>query len=287
MVNTIEKIRKMVKDTLGNRYTVSSQKILKKGLMRNTICIHNSDENMSPLIYIDEWLDDIKNNKADENNVAEKVLNLYYSITYEYLEKEIDTNHVTAKDYVLNNVKYKLINKEKNMSNISFFPHREYIDLLVVFYVPVLEKTAEYVVTNNLMDYIGVSVEELDDAAKINTLKEGFVAQPLSELFEECKELDKPRFIVITNFTNFNGANVLLFTEELKKQSEQYQSDLIIIPSSVNEVIIIPYNDVHECDLHIVADMVKIVNETDVEPDEVLSDSLYVYSKEKDEIKIV
>ena len=50
---------------------------------------------------------------------------------------------------------------------------------------------------------------------------------------------------------------------------------LIILPSSVHEVLLVPYNkDMEETDFKT---MVREVNETQLEPDEYLSNNVYVY----------
>ncbi|MBR6395409.1 MAG: hypothetical protein IKS09_00405, partial [Lachnospiraceae bacterium] len=58
-----------------------------------------------------------------------------------------------------------------------------------------------------------------------------------------------------------------------------------LIPSSVHEILIVPENcNVLPCT---VRDMIKEVNENCVDPEDFLSDTLYMYEKESGNIKIV
>ena len=87
---------------------------------------------------------------------------------------------------------------------------------------------------------------------------------------------------VLSNKTKIFGAAVMLYSEVLKKFAEKKQTDLFILPSSVHEVIIIPKTEGMEWKK--LQEMVIEVNATQVEDIEILSDSVYCYSREKDEL---
>ena len=59
--------------------------------------------------------------------------------------------------------------------------------------------------------------------------------------------------------------------------------DLLILPSSIHEVLLIP--DDHQKGYDFYMKMVDEVNRTQVEPEEVLSYKLYRYSKNKAEVE--
>ena len=90
---------------------------------------------------------------------------------------------------------------------------------------------------------------------------------------------------VATNVFKMNGACILLYDGVLKKFAEKIGSDFYILPSSVHEVIFVPANG--DMDARYLIQMVKEVNATEVAPDEVLSDNVYIYHADKDFVEII
>lgn len=90
---------------------------------------------------------------------------------------------------------------------------------------------------------------------------------------------------VITNRARTNGAGAILYPELLKDFATAIHKDLFILPSSVHECILLPvFGDENIDELK---SMVKDINETQVAPEEVLSDSVYYYSMEKQCIELL
>ena len=94
---------------------------------------------------------------------------------------------------------------------------------------------------------------------------------------------DGVRMYVLTNKAKINGASAMLYSDKIRELADSLQSDLIILPSSVHEVLLLP--DDHKQKYDFYRQMVEEVNTTQVEPEEVLSYSLYRYSRDKAEIE--
>ena len=111
---------------------------------------------------------------------------------------------------------------------------------------------------------------------------------PMKELLEEMtgmeleKQYDVPMY-VLTNKEKIFGASVLLYSEKLQELAEKTGKNLLILPSSVHEVLLMP--DEEEQEYGFYRQMIAEVNTTQVDPEEVLSYSLYCYDRQKKEIK--
>ena len=70
----------------------------------------------------------------------------------------------------------------------------------------------------------------------------------------------------------------------LKELSDLFEKDLIILPSSIHEVILIPAYDHDSYDE--LTSMVKEVNSTQLSKEEILSDHVYFYSRETGQISM-
>ena len=143
-------------------------------------------------------------------------------------------------------------------------------------------KKATITINNTYIKKWGITNEELEKQAFSNTsslLK--YSIKPLATLLREHGETNIPgddnkQIYVLTNEANFNGAACILYKDLLKKVSIQIESDLYIIPSSVHEVLIIPkVGNITSEELN---KMVREVNESDLEREDILSDHVYEYS---------
>ena len=90
---------------------------------------------------------------------------------------------------------------------------------------------------------------------------------------------------VATNVSKLNGACILLYDGVLEKFAEKIGGDFYILPSSVHEVLFVPANG--DMDARYLIQMVREVNATQVAPDEVLSDNVYLYHADKDFVEMM
>ena len=89
---------------------------------------------------------------------------------------------------------------------------------------------------------------------------------------------------VLTNQNKLNGASCILYEHLLELFADRLGADLYILPSSVHEVILIPAtSDTSFAEL---SRMVKEVNETQVSPEEILSDHVYYFSRNSRSIRM-
>lgn len=85
---------------------------------------------------------------------------------------------------------------------------------------------------------------------------------------------------IITNASMIFGAFYLCMPDVIGKIADDYDSDLIIIPSSKHELLFIKKNQL-SITISDVKQMVYTVNRTALEPKDVLSDNVYVWDREK------
>jgi hypothetical protein len=165
------------------------------------------------------------------------------------------------------------------------------------------EGTASITVRSNLADLWGVSEEELFKVALENTqrLFRGTVmsmASVLTELLsdrldeENAKEFydmvvseeDMVPMYVCSNKQRINGAGVILYKDLLKEFAERVGADFYILPSSIHETLLVPVSD--QMEVEYLRSMVREVNATQVAPEEVLSDDVYIYRRADDKITL-
>ena len=87
---------------------------------------------------------------------------------------------------------------------------------------------------------------------------------------------------IMTNRQEVNGASVLLYDDVLQTFALKKKTDFYILPSSVHEVLLIPADN--QISMSTLSSMVRDVNSSQLAREEILSDHVYYYSLETDQI---
>lgn len=202
----------------------------------------------------------------------------------------------TESSFRLDNVRNRLTVRLLDVrSNRSYMQDRPYIDagngLVMVVQINAEEKiTSEWIitVTNNLMDSIGCTREQLLTAALSNTirleppvmmrLKDFVFSDEQVNLFEEPGQLkgrEHESAYMLTNTSRFKGAAVLFYPGIMARTADVLGCGYYVLPSSVHELIIIP--DSMGMTIRAMTDMLHHGNESYVDEEEFLSDRVFHY----------
>ena len=299
-MTSIETFAKTIKSAMeavyGSECKVDVYNVVKNnGLHLTGITIRNRESNLAPTIYLDGYFAEYKGGR-EMDDICKEIVQVYEK---NKVQEDFSVEQVTDFDNVKNRICFKLVNGEKNAELLADAPYVEYQDLAVIFYVLVSKDksgTASITVRNALMDTWGVDVDTLYRLAKKNTqrLFRGKVLPMMEEIIGDSADaffdMDVHNdsvfpIYVATNVLKMNGACILLYDGVLEKFAEKIGGDFYILPSSVHEVLFVPAN--REMDARYLVQMVREVNATQVAPDEVLSDNVYMYHADIDFMEVV
>lgn len=190
-------------------------------------------------------------------------------------------------DDIYNHVSLRLISKELNVELLKTTPYKEFLDLAVVIYVDycnMLERfNAVSLVTNDMLDYIcerfnsDCTFEKLYSAAynKLMTNDDIMIAKMgdvLASLLPAGGTEVPEDIYVVSNKNGTYGAVNILNTMIF----DRFDGDVIVIPSSVHECILIRKDD--GFDLDEINSMIRSVN-SGMEIRDILSNHCYIFSK--------
>ena len=191
---------------------------------------------------------------------------------------------------------------DKNKAYLEDIPHRKIADLAVTCHLMIKGKEDGMfttVVTRKMLEEFGITEETLfHDAAErspvnlppriepmthaIDRIFFGGVASDQPRSFDEqLAEIrtSEDKMAVITNAESMDGAAVIFYPEILDRIGLQMGKDFFILPSSVNECILLPDDgSMRVSDLE---SMVKEINRTEVRPEDRLSDTVYRYDRKE------
>ncbi len=162
-------------------------------------------------------------------------------------------------------------------------PYRLYADGLIAAYprwfhdfsIPEGGGTCAFPVDRGIMEGLSFSEEELLALAEENTRKMDLLMSPLDTVLgpEILPAAGIPVWCVRENASAF-GASVILDGCKLEKIYEKFETPYFIIPSSIHEVLVLKEAD---GDPEALNRIIREVNETEVRPEERLSDSVLYF----------
>lgn len=106
----------------------------------------------------------------------------------------------------------------------------------------------------------------------MGTLFGELTPRPLNELPEHLSEA-----VVVTNREGIYGASALFCPGVLRTMAESFGGDLVILPSSIHEMILLPAGG---SDFTRLREMVSSINLTQVPEEDRLTDNVYIYDAE-------
>ena len=188
----------------------------------------------------------------------------------------------------------RMVNQEKNRKLLEDVVSIPFLNLSGIFYVAdSLESMMLGVkVTRFLAELWGVGMETLRETALENLASSGaFQMREISEVLSEFPEYrirrgerGKIGLYVVTDASRTNGPAVLLLPEILDRMAEELGDDLLILPSSVHELMVLKAADAYIGDL---LRIVREINASVVSAGEFLADCVYQYSRERSEVTMV
>lgn len=283
-----------VKKVAGERYTVTLQGVKKNnGVELLAVYIRSSFEVITPAVYIDKTVKEIEREEITIMEAAQKIFDTYQE------RKDIDFGIEAAKlmdkQFILNHVEYQVVNAKRNVERLEGVPRKQIVDLAVIYRAVLNDGDnglISYILNENHLKLAGINADELDEAARSNTQKAGFVIKTMGEIMAEMmgmnnsldeETLGGPQMYVLTNRRKVNGANILLYKDRLAEVANRLKDDFFILPSSIHELLAVP---VSGTDVKELRAMVKEVNNTEVAPEEILSYEVYRYSRKTCEIEV-
>lgn len=241
---------------------------------------------ISPCYYIDEFYD-----RNEEVLVTVAIIN-------KWNEKEENRMPFTRDDIMekindFDNAKHmfrlRLVNKKTNVEIFRDADEYGFKDL-IVYPVIILSDNTSTRVTKGLIDLwsmeegrdvtddvFRIALENLEDDFMICSMFDALASSMGLEEGTEEYYIAKEQFeneipmFVVSNKAKVYGAACIL----TNKAKEMLGGHWVVLPSSVHEVIALPFSD--ELDMMALCNIVNEVNGTEVAPTEVLGDRIYLF----------
>ena len=300
-----EIIKDAIKREMGKRYPegkVMESTFIKNNISKLGITVKLPNIKVTPVVYVDDMYD-YYNNVNDLDDTLNKAISLIESSINSIENTKLDDIVSNLIGDIKGNVFPRLVNTKTNEAMLHNTPHRDFLDMSIVYYIEQYNDELGAIegirITNELMQSENLSEEELYHNSMKNMLekeKSRLIPMikvimsiqfgiPLRETEISESDFSDGDFIMLSNERGINGSRRLLDIRALIKASEIAESDLYILPSSTQEVLIVSVNEINASPSEL-KNMVREVNISEVSKEERLTDNVYIFRRDTRTIEI-
>lgn len=278
-------VKDNIEKTFGKNYSVSITEVKKNnGVILNGITITKIGNNLAPTIYLEKFFEKYTNGENIENILTD-IMNVYEQSDK---DKDISIDDVKYWDIVKDYIYPILGGKIEWNENMDEYVSSEICDLKVFYVIDLSEMgifdNSTIRVKESLFENWEVSYLKLHNTAIQNLISKKEVS--FKSMFDTLKELvnsendieipieEMPLFVV-SNKAKYYGANIVFNKIIMKQIRSKLGSDLVLIPSSVHEWIIMRESE--DIDIENINEMIESVNLSQVDRNDWLSDHVYYF----------
>lgn len=287
-------IEKIINELEKMNISATKTKLSKNGIEMTGIQIMMKNTNFNPVFYTESFED------MDESEIAIKIKSYLPEVIIPESSDDVFAK-LSDMNYLINNVYLRVqMNKDPDIIEIEN-------ELDIFAYIEVYMGTDNNLgnmsikLTDGLLNQIAKknerNKEDLFDEilfnAYFNTGNERefkSLESLLHEMIPASEELPfetplNSEMFVLTNKKRFNGAGLILDNVTMEEIRDKLKSDFYILPSSKHEILIIKMNEY--ADEAALKEMIKSVNDNDLDPKDLLSYHLYKYVNDDKKVTVV
>lgn len=249
-------LENLMKELNEKGYRAESRNVIKNGVDLIAIVITDDNSNVSPTIYYDDTL------------TVEKVINIYEK----HKVSNFNLSDILTDEYILNNC-YIALQKESNEELIKRKSILSGIEEYIYIRLTINNENGTIKLTKDIIAHTTIPFTKLWKTAVKNTSDKTILDSVEKVLFGI--ETEKPLFYILSNTDRHKGSGSIVNTDLLKDFANKHNATkLLILPSSIHELLVVPYNDNMNVDDF--SKMVKEVNASQVAETERLTDNAYI-----------
>ena len=279
MKRNVEEINRILKD---EEFYIEYNEVQKNNVNKEAYrLIPKTQKTCSPVAYCENF-----ENCSDNTEIAKELINIWNKgKSYEIP----DIEELGSREFILKNVYPKVVaNTNNELIDGQHLVFKEFLDMFVIYYVNIgadNEGTASYNVQEKMIANAGIDMEELHSQAIKNLEKEVSIKDMQDIImniigitdeseFDFSQAPEENQMLVLSKKDSMYGASVILCASVLEKLDSFWNGEFVILPSSVHECISVRSDGFT---LQEMKEMVMEINDTEVSPEDRLTDSVYVY----------
>ena len=274
-------VKELQKQSEG-MFSVSLSEVSKNnGLKKRAIILKGKSGSVSPTAYPEDYYRRARYSMSIPE-IADEIIDSYLHCVA--VKDSLPEDFFLHYETVAPHVYCQLVNRKKNEERLSGMPFEPWQDLAVSYYYQADGKMSDYHIQISLshLEKWGIGTDQLRKDAWQNTLeKKRATLRRLCDILRESPEyardgeLPDSSLLVLTNTDGVAGAVAIAYPNQIEIIRAGLDSGFYMIPCSIHECLILPDDGTYrEEELN---SMVRDVNKTQLQPDDVLSDHVYKF----------
>ncbi|MGN0702029.1 MAG: DUF5688 family protein [Lentihominibacter sp.] len=236
-----------------------------------------------PIVYLDEMYDIFTVNE-DLDSVLAFAAGIILNFTGALEPKNCEITPENIKKNVIPN----LINTKRNEKLLESIPHRNYLDISIIYRVMVESEDEGFdtlVVTDSLLEMAEMDLDELHETAVKNMYEKFPVrADSLMKGSTGVPEIFSKNFVVVSNEQELFGSTYMLCSDVLNRIADEFGvTDLYIVPLSIDEFCVVEAREEY---LEPLVEVLYNKNCSCEDSRSYLTDSVYFYQKGTSEMHV-
>ena len=281
----VQELTGMLEEKMGDRCRVRVDRVIKNnGVSRESLTIARPGDRISPIIYLEDYYEKHRRGR-DMRRICEEIRTLWENSS---LPRRVEVDFLRDWNLVKDRIVCRIVGAHRNRERLKNAVCRPVLDMEIIYYYMFDtrdECMAGVMVNREFLDFWHVTAAQVDAAAAENTKRiyppvlkslEGILAELM---LEDVPAQTGQQVYVLTNSINMNGAYWMCDEDVMDGISDQLGDHFLVLPSSIHECMILPEDS--GMTPGEMAVMVSEINRTEVNPEEVLTDSVYRYERGK------
>lgn len=292
------RVRMQVDADLKNRGDVVIQPVsrVNRGTLEGITMPNLTQAGLSPVIYLNDLYEEYR------LGIPEDIL-VWRTVNQFSEKKDVSLNVDALKDYdaVKDELRFRVSGYEQNLGWAEAMVSVKEGDFVYSCYLPFYHEEigrASINITKEQAGKWGVSCEQILMDAKAGSMKQPVELKSIMEILGEACDLfegeptdyyahpeplpEEENMFVLREKDSLYGAAVIARADVLKQVGKILNDDYYVLPSSTQEVLLIPakrWDDPEK-----LSEMVREINETEVEPGDRLSDHVQFYDRSRERL---
>jgi len=292
-----ENVRLYLPQTFESAQVSVVESIKENGRKIPALLIRRQGDILVPSILLEGAYNDYRSGKSLEACVK-WIADL--RVKYDNPKCLSDLRYVKDYEAIKNKLKIKLCDLELNRDWLKDKAYTLHGDFAAVYCVTICEneeQTFNMPIVKQLIEEWKISLRQIHEDALLSERAErvvlfemdayissimtgdGSIRNLLDGKTEWHPEIAEAPILCLTNNSMRNGASMILQKDLMKRVGEIIGSDFYILPSSIHETLLVP--DIGIMDTSGLSQMVKEINENEVELCDKLSDKVQYYDRAK------
>jgi len=283
-------IKNSISKNMGKGYDVGINKVIHDNFPETDILtVLKEGRNIAPNIYLNAYYESYLAGTS-MTEIIKRLIMIYKHCSIPAIYDNLNYSLDVIKSHIF----FRIINFKRNMKILNQIPYIRFWDMAVTFHCLVRsydDSVSIIRITNEHLRRWGITVDELHRLAYDNTRKLfppslRTIDEILNEYlcndskYDESK--DSCHLYILSNEKGVYGAFYILYKDIIRDFARLINSNLYILPSSIHEIILVPVKD--SPGKEYLSRLVSEINESMISDEEILSDNVYIYYVEKDEI---